>query len=506
MAKKFGESGIKFILAGLEGVFQKIADAVKSVNGSTADENGNIQIDTVPYANNLQSESSQRSVDTFINRTSGGGSSISNGEAWLMKIRGNNVHDGFVAEQIDMDVTGDEITAEIDRDTFVEYVASSGTITLVYSSSWSADPSLYGITVTGTPAAGDTIVVTYVKEERGTITVANPTSFVSTGWNLFNASEGYARVVKYAHGYRIDGAYTALQYAATLTGVRSSVTVTNGNFDIPADGYVFVTGGDSTTAIYAVWEDWTDGYPGEMELYAASVVDLTDVMSEKFPNGLMKAGSVLDEIDLNLGQAIVRVERMAYSAENLATAKASGREYEYDTDYIYIAKASAVTSSITVNGSVNTNDHGIEYFAGTDAGVNAEILYGSNLRNKLERDTVTISPMDLTDAQKKQIRESIGAAEDGLLVVESKTVFDNKTIAAGSFEDVSYSVAKTGYTPIAVAGYNVSNGSSSGNGRTSTVLTKLYISSNNLTVSMKNSSSASVKVKLNVYVLYMKNK
>ena len=90
------------------------------------------------------------------------------------------VKTGYVAESIDMTVNGDDIDATLDRDTFVSYVESSGTITLSYTSSWSADPANYGITVTGTPANGDSIVVVYVKENRGTITAAEPSSFVST--------------------------------------------------------------------------------------------------------------------------------------------------------------------------------------------------------------------------------------------------------------------------------------------------------------------------------------
>ena len=114
------------------------------------------------------------------------------------------------------------------------------------------------------------------------------------------------------------------------------ITVTSGNFSVPGDGYVWVTGGDSTTtAIWATWSDWTSGYEGNFAAYAESVVDFSGVMTTYFPNGLLKAGSSADEINLNIAQAISRVERMAYSASNLATAEESGREYEYDADYIY---------------------------------------------------------------------------------------------------------------------------------------------------------------------------
>lgn len=411
-------TGIKYVLTKLKDVFLQIKDAVKTVNGEEPDENGNITINSVPYAQNLESESSHRNYDTFIQRTAGGDSSVEDGDAWLMVVRGGNVHDGHVDESIEMTVTPVErenpITATLDRDVFVSYVQSSGTITLTYTNDWSSDPTLYGITVEGDAVSGDVISVVYVAEVRGTITVANPQSFVTTGWNLFDSSTGYAKVIKYDSGYRIDGTYTSIKYAPTLTGAQSDIVVTEHNFDIPADGYVFVTGGNSTdTAIYPVWEDWGDGYADRgvsFEPYSESVVDLSDVMSTSFPYGLMKAGTALDEIDLNLGQAISRVERLAYTAENLATAKNSGREFEYDENYIYLVRATPLVVSITIDGDVVVNDHGIEYFTDTSIPVYAELLYGNNLKNKLERDTLTISSQTLTSAQQAQVRANIGSA------------------------------------------------------------------------------------------------
>ena len=407
-------TGITYLLGKLKTVFLQIKDAVKSVNGELPDETGDITINSVPYAQNLESDTSHRNTGTFIQRTSGGDSSVVNGDAWLMNIKGNNDHTGFVAEEINWNLTviGDDghITATFNRDTFVNYVANSGTITLAYSTSWSADPTLYGFTITGTPEAGDTITVVYVKEERGTITVANPQAFVSTGWNLFNLQNGYAKVVQYAFDYRIEGPYSTIKFATTPSGTQSNISVSGGNFAVPSDGYVIVTGGTSETAIYATWEDWTDGYSGAFEAYNASTIDLTSVMSEYFPNGLLKAGTTVDEIDLNLGQAISRVERLSYTAANLATAQNSGREYEYDENYIYLARASAISSAISVDGSYIVNDHGIEYFTTTTLEVHAEVLYGNNLKNKLERDVLTISQQTLTSSEQNQVRTNIGAA------------------------------------------------------------------------------------------------
>ena len=426
-------TGIKYLLGKLKTVFLQVKDAVRSVNGEEPDENGDIPLTVVPYAQNLQSESAQRSHETFVQHTSGGTASIENGDAWLMLLQGNSVHDGYVPESLEMTVdavdTENPITATLNRDTFVSYVEESGTTLLVYSTAWSADPALYGVTVIGTPTAGDTISIVYVKEERGTITVATPKKFVSTGWNLYSNTTGYAKVVKYEESYRISGTYTSIQYSATLTGTRSDIAVNDGNFDVPADGYVWVTGGNSTdTAIYAVWTNWTDGYTGDFATYTESVVDLTTVMDTYFPVGLLKAGSVVDELNLNIGQAISRVEQLSYSAENLATAKASGREYEYDENFIYLARVSQVVNSVSIDGSVMADDHGIEYFTDTEVGVYAEVLYGNNLKNKLERDVLTISPQTLTSDQKSQVRNNFG-----LGVAATYGVKDNLTTSSDGF-------------------------------------------------------------------------
>lgn len=381
---------------------------VRSVNGEEPDADGDVEIQTVPYAQNLESESTHRNYGTFIQRTSGGDGTVDSGEAWLMDVQGNSVHTGYTAESITMTVNGDSISATIDRDTFVEEVTASGTTTLSYTTSWSADPATYGVTVTGTPTNGDSIVIVYVKEVRGTITVAEPDSFVSTGWNLYNNTDGYAKVVKYAYGFRISGSWTALKYSATLTGTKTDITVNDGAFNVAADGFVWVTGGDSDTAIWATWEDWTEAYDGNFAAYSKTEVDLSGIMETYFPYGLCAVGSVRDEINLNLGVAISRVEVLAYNATNLATAKNSGRDYEYDENFIYLVRASETSSSVTIDGAFTTNDHGIEYFTGTGLAVVTEVLYGNNLKNKLERDTLTISQQSLTDAQKTQVQTNIG--------------------------------------------------------------------------------------------------
>lgn len=393
-----------------------------TVNGIEPDSTTrDLELQVVPLADNLTSEEAQINTGIFVIRTSGGEASISNGSAWLSNIKGNMVKTGYVSESLNMTVTPIDpdspsaISASIDRDDFVDAVSNSGTYTFTYTTAWSADPAEYGITVTGTPEAGDQIVVVYVKENRGTITTANPTSFVSTGWNLYNHSAGYARVVKYSddYGFMIDGTYTALSFSETVSGERISITPVNGYFTVPSDGYVFVTGGDSTsTEIWMTWSDWTEeANSGTFEAYTQTQIDLTGIMVN-FPYGLMKIDNVYDEIDLNTQRAYSRIERLAYTEENLATVIASGVAYDTDTGYIYAVRVAPVAYVVNIDGEYTVSDHGEEMFIGTTIPLTVSALYGNDLKNKLRRDVLTISEQSLTSAQKRQVMQNLGIADD----------------------------------------------------------------------------------------------
>lgn len=404
----------------IEALQEGAEGCVKSVNGQSADSNGNVQLSEVPLAKNLTSSSAQSSAGAFVIRTTGGSKSVANGKAYLQEVRGAQVHTGYVAEVLEVTVDATSgITAALTHDTWVGAVSENGTYTFEYNgSAWKLDAATvtladYGITVTGSPTNGDSITVDYVAEERGTITVATPSAIVSTGWNLFNVATGYARVAKYEHDYMIGGTYTQVQFSTTYGGARTTITVNeDGTFSINADGYVWVTGGDATTTyVCAVWTDWTTGPDVAFAAYTESQIDLSSVMDSYFPYGLMAVGTVYDEISISGGQAISRVERMAYSAENLAAVISAGRAYDVDEDYIYAVRTSAVTNSITISSEYTVSDHGMEWFNETEVGPYAIMLYGQDLNRKLTNEVVTYTEQVTTAAQKKQAQDNIGVTD-----------------------------------------------------------------------------------------------
>ena len=418
-----------------------LAEKVKSVNLQTPDSAGNVQVDSVPFADNLNSSTSQSNAEKFTFRTTGGYTSVNNGDAWLQRIMGDNVHAGYSPASVSMTATGAMFTATIDEAAFLaEMTDASGTMTFTYGEdSWDEDPEDYGITVTGDPEEGDTITVAYALEVRGTITVSDPQTFVSTGWNLYNHTLGYARVKKYSdqYGYAIAGNYSSIKFSTTVGGEQTNVTVTNGKFDILSDGYIYVTGGDATTTkIWATWSDWqAQANNGVFAAYSQTVIDLSTVMSNYFPYGLLKAGSYQDEINLSTNKAYNRVTRLAYNDTNLETAQESGLDYEYDENYIYLglAPADQTEHTISVSNQYTSDDHGLEYFTGTDLDVYSWVVYGNNLKNKLERNVLTIGQQTLSSSEKTQVQANIGlTVANNLTTTASGSVLDarqGKTLA-----------------------------------------------------------------------------
>ena len=386
------------------------AGALRSVNGMQGDASGNVRITNVETANNLLADDAQSNEGRFILRASGGGTPIATGDAWLAKLRGNMLHTGAVAEQLTMEIRAVErqdeipIAASIDAAAFKAAVSESTVITLVYTSEWSVDPEQIGVTVSGTPVRGDTIVVAYVKANRGTITPATPASFISTGWNLYSHANGHARVVKYSekYGFRVGGAYTGIAFSETLTGTREKVLPVNGCFSVPSDGYVWVTGGDAvSTCVYMTWSDWTEGYEGDFEPYRESVIDISTLMAELFPYGLLTAGVAADEIDFSLQKATVAIERLPYSDEAVEALAAEERDFVVDTEYIYVALEAPREIDISVGNRYAVSDHGMELIRGTSAQVYVQALYGQNLRDKLRTDVVTLSQHVASKAEVK---------------------------------------------------------------------------------------------------------
>ena len=346
-----------------------------------------------------------------------------------------------------------EIEVTIDKDAFRALHNASLTATLYYTTDWSEDPEDYALTIENTPVAGDSIVINYTKLDRGLITPATPSQLRATGWNLYDPLTGKTPVVRYSelYGYKIGGTYTAVAFALTEGGTQQAITPdSNGLFMVPSDGWIFVTGGDETTYLYTTWSDWINSYDGSFEAYAEDIIDLSAVMTN-FPAGLLRIGDIADEIDFDTQKAISRIQRIPYTDDQYEAVKASGRDYDADTNYIYLVRANPLEYAISLETQYSVDEHGLEIMDGTTVPVTVTALYGPNLRDKLERDVLTISAQTLTSQQQAQARENIGAAADADL--DSAVASINSNIAKLR-EGVAIIVdGDTSSVPVPVGGY-----------------------------------------------------
>lgn len=407
---------------GDESITEAVEKRVKTVNGYGPDSSGNVNVMHALTADNLTSDESQTVTGTFTKRTSGGGASIKDGPAVLSIVRGNSSHTGKQEEFKQVLTswlpreTGEALpVVTVNWTTYIAY-APQGPMEFDYlNGSWTIPPSGYGITVSGGELKnGDGFSVTYIAADRGVITVSDPQTFVSTGWNLYNHDLGYAMALQYEEyaKFKFEGTGTLLEFSTTTTGARTTILPDgNGVFTITGNGYIFVTGGNATdTAIYMCWGDWQETGPAEWEAYTESVIDLGDIMEECFPNGLMRVGEIRDEINFNTGIATSKISRTAWSQAAQDAAEASGRAWDADRNYVYLERENYIETEIDLDSRYTASDHGLEYYTGTPLGVYTVAVYGNNLKNKLERDVLTISAQTLTAEQQEQARTNIGAA------------------------------------------------------------------------------------------------
>lgn len=440
----------------------RIQERIKTINGIGADPTGNATVNEVEFAHQIATDDAQQSTGDFVIRTTGGSASLSDGPAMLVSIQGKSIHTGEVREVLDMTVTEvvrqegqDDIYVTLDKDTFRSYVSTSGTTTLTYdgtNDTWGVTLSDYGLEVVGEPLDGDVISIVYVKEDRGTITNSTPTEFVSTGWNLYDNVSGYARALKYSddYGFIIGGSYTKLEFSETLNGSKVQITPVvsdgKGYFNVNADGYLWVTGGDTTTYILMTWSNWTEGYTGTLQQYTEYTVDISSLVGtgKFFPYGLLQVGGARDEINLSIQKAIKRIDRLAYDPtdSDVIAVIESGTPYDIDTDYIYYILTTEVVQDISIDGSYTAYDHGLEFFKGTDVPASVQTLYGQNLVDKLRTDVLTKS-QDLvnnltTNDATKALSAAMGYQLNGNLASLTTTVNGKQNALSVSSTTATY--------------------------------------------------------------------
>lgn len=398
---------------GLSGVQVKELVAQVKKRAVSVSEDGSSHVEE---ADQIYTKTLQLQEAAFVYRTTAGDLSIETGEANLLKLYGKTVQEGHVDEVKDLsyELAAEGATLTIDWDTFFSQFDSDiteATVTCtmvadgaisVWSCRWttnksggssSANPGFYGVSVVGGRFAKDDVVtIHWVKEVIGTLTTAKPTSFVSTGYNQYNATAGYAHV-KGGQEYRIDDAlhnqWNSLGFRTEPGGTHSTISLTNNRFTPLEDGYVDLNGVMADNVLIAlVWSGTRDSDP--YVAYSADTISIPtiDIDSASLPTasyGMPSVGNVADELNFEEQLYIQRIGHYAYSAENLETVEALGVDYWYDEEDIFYVLETPITYHLatSVKSAYTANDFGTEEIVGTSVAMPVMISYGNNLVDKL---------------------------------------------------------------------------------------------------------------------------
>lgn len=218
--------------------------AARSVDGTIASH--------VEQANQIYTDTTQVEKGAFIYRTTAGKLSVATGEASLQYIDGNTVQTGHTDENIVLspNFASPDTTVELDKATWRAQVQEDGEYVFYCDMDWKLDGRVvdladYGLTVNGIMDNGDTITVNYAAAVVGQIAIAQPASLISTGYNQYNSETGYAHVIG-GHEYRVSGTYTGIAFSPTIGGETTPITLENSKFTPEEDGYVYITGEEST--------------------------------------------------------------------------------------------------------------------------------------------------------------------------------------------------------------------------------------------------------------------
>ena len=157
---------------------------------------------------------------------------------------------------------------------------------------------------------------------------------------------------------------------------------------------------------------------------------------------------------------------------------------------LYGTKTDGTTQRILI-GMSNANNIAVGYDSYSNADGNLN-LYGDGIA--LNSNTTITANQTIT----------VGGNPMGL-VAEDKLLTDNATISGNSYGNNSASVSKTGYTPIGIVGMHLQNATSSGTNNTQCAVHSFYLSGTTAYWIVRNTSSASAKIKVTATILYVKS-
>ena len=245
------EGGTYSLSYGDEELQEKLVSGVnlKTVGGESLLGAGNIS--RVPLADNLYSADSQTDVSEFIERTSGGDVSIETGEATLVRMEGVSTTPTHIAQELTFGHTETpRLSGSVDLETWQSSPLGtmSGSYTFSYDDtqeSWTlngeaVDLLTYGIVISGTPIAGDRIVIDYTYDDadptqstiEASITEGNRIGVVLevNTWKSYVQSSGEYEFTYDGSNWKLGGGLQAFTVGQILsTGDKIHFDTSKGN-------------------------------------------------------------------------------------------------------------------------------------------------------------------------------------------------------------------------------------------------------------------------------------
>lgn len=369
---------------------------------------------------------------------------LSNSNTWSPSIDSTGLTvTGIHASSISASFSGEITEVTVDKATWETQITTSGNYNFIYDgSNWKLGLttvllSNYGIAIVGSPTLNNvitiiyeaatpnsTVTVQYIKGERGTINIATPTSLISTGFNQYDktsmvisnatitdnviATESDSYICwcpakgGVPNGYVAYSAYGAIEDIGWCSAlptigmevVTDSQTVLSSNLaaiTFANDGYVVVAADiSSELCIHPRWSGDADNIAGQYHepsiIALPTVGTLNGLPGNTLPlaeYGMPSIGLVSDKLDLEKQIYIQNIGREDFTEINLAAIQALNVDYDYDDTNIFYVLPNPIIYKIESDMAYFVDDHGTEEFSGTDVPVNAEILYGESLRDKL---------------------------------------------------------------------------------------------------------------------------
>ncbi len=407
---------------------------------------------TVGFANNLVSSSKIVSDTKFNYRKTGGSENVLNGEATINSIRGS-VNCTTIEEKCTMDIESTTITATINVATFRSAVQNNeGDYTFIYDQgSWKRNgtivnmASTFGITITGVASNEDSIIVHFIPEYIGTITIAKPTKLTSIKFNQFNKNDTTKRIQNHyinASGdvtsgkpdastntygiiwfeclgnntytiydanensiYRVAWNATAPTTSSrgltllspTTTAIPGGQTLSDSTFlqyyTPPANGYLCVVPTNNVDKLCChLTEAGDEDTKYEEYIEDNFIFDIEYTLKDNnnttiFPNGLLAVPNYADEINYKEGKMYKRIKRDSIS--QLPTIKTHPTwSYIYDNQYVYYydEDPQEYTKDEILNKNTNyiIGTEGTEKFIGTQLEIPITIQYPLNLKGVVQ--------------------------------------------------------------------------------------------------------------------------